>query len=373
MKSFSWLSIVIAILGACVVFAFAGSWLRRRITRPDLFPYTMSLAMRLSGIVMNLGWKLKVIPGMRARTSRELIDCLMSTRAHQLLPLSRAYVRLDDLETIRKGNEALGLSSIFDTFCEAVRLKQSPYTHPLQKPNFFIPGVPAKPFYNAADFGFTRMLEDAYAEIRAELEGLLERSASRFQAYVGGDGMVQPGWNNFYFYLFDKRNEENCAACPKTVSILDSIPRLEKTMAMFAALNPGSMLPPHTGPANGILRVHLPLIVPDKCRLKVGDEERRWEAGKLMIFDDSFVHEVENRSDNVRIVLFFSIYHPCFRDDEIGALQDFGAAWRSLPVTQLYENFQLRLRPGGLLLKHHAVAAAAAPAGQVGVQTHIQE
>jgi hypothetical protein len=69
MKLFSWFSIVITILGASVVFAFAGSWLRRRITRPDLFPYTMSFVMRISGIVMNLGWKLKVIPEIRARTS----------------------------------------------------------------------------------------------------------------------------------------------------------------------------------------------------------------------------------------------------------------------------------------------------------------
>src|SRR5262249_40782353 len=117
-------------------------------------------------------------------------------------------------------------------------------------------------------------------------------------------------------------------------------------------------------PANGILRVHLPLIVPEKCRLKVADQERSWQIGKLMIFDDSFVHEVENQSESVRIVLFFSVYHPCFQDEEIPALEAFGEAWKSLPVTRLYENFQLRLRPGGLLLDEHPVASAAEEARQ---------
>ena len=61
-----------------------------------------------------------------------------------------------------------------------------------------------------------------------------------------------------------------------------------------------------------VLRCHLPLIVPagHNCSLRVGDESREWDEGKLMIFDDSFEHEAWNKSDKDRVVLMFDIPNP---------------------------------------------------------------
>ena len=69
-----------------------------------------------------------------------------------------------------------------------------------------------------------------------------------------------------------------------------------------------------------------------------------------MVFDDSFVHNVQNNSDDIRAVLFFSIYHPCFSDDEIPVLEAFGNAWQVLPVTKLYESYQHRPRQNNLVM-----------------------
>ena len=96
--------------------------------------------------------------------------------------------------------------------------------------------------------------------------------------------------------------------------------------------------------------MHLPLIVPDNCRVKVGGEIRHWEEGKVMVFDDSFIHDVQNNSDHVRVVLFFSVYHPCFSEEEIPAIEAFAQAWQSIPVTKLYEGFQHRSRKNNLIL-----------------------
>ena len=47
---------------------------------------------------------------------------------------------------------------------------------------------------------------------------------------------------------------------------------------------------------NTRLICHLPLIVPNGCWLRVGNETREWEEGKLLIFDDSIEHEAKNPS-----------------------------------------------------------------------------
>jgi len=63
---------------------------------------------------------------------------------------------------------------------------------------------------------------------------------------------------------------------------------------MFSALAPGTHIRKHNGPTNKKLRVHLPLVVPDGCRLRVGDTTVAVEAGVPLCFDDSFEHEAWN-------------------------------------------------------------------------------
>ena len=35
-----------------------------------------------------------------------------------------------------------------------------------------------------------------------------------------------------------------------------------------------------------------------------------WEAGKILLFDDSFEHEVRNDTDEERVVLLIRLWHP---------------------------------------------------------------
>lgn len=39
-------------------------------------------------------------------------------------------------------------------------------------------------------------------------------------------------------------------------------------------------------------------------------EERAWEEGKMLIFDDSLTHEAWNKSDRIRIVLLIDFLTP---------------------------------------------------------------
>jgi aspartyl/asparaginyl beta-hydroxylase (cupin superfamily) len=60
----------------------------------------------------------------------------------------------------------------------------------------------------------------------------------------------------------------------------------------------------------------LPLIVPEGCGLRVGNETRAWREGEALIFDDSIEHEAWNTSDRVRVVLLFDIWRPELTEGE---------------------------------------------------------
>jgi aspartyl/asparaginyl beta-hydroxylase (cupin superfamily) len=227
----------------------------------------------------------------------------------------------------------------------------SPYTHPMQYPPFYIPGVPARTFYDPAEFEFTKVLEDEYPVIKGELMQLLSRGGAGFKGYINEDSGRLAGWNTFNFFFYGKKFEENCALCPKTAAILESLPRFEKDHIMFSALNPHARIPQHVGPMNGILRAHLGLVVPQGCYIRVGPDQRSWQEGKVMVFDDSFEHEVWNHSDQVRIVLFINFWHPCFSDQEIKALERFRSAYERYPIGKLHADNQAARRAHDLETK----------------------
>ena len=81
-------------------------------------------------------------------------------------------------------------------------------------------------------------------------------------------------------------------------------------VTFFSALKPGTHIAPHHGATNSRLTVHMPLIIPPNCALRVGGETHVWEPGKLVMFDDTIMHEAWNYSDRLRVVLIFDVWHP---------------------------------------------------------------
>jgi aspartyl/asparaginyl beta-hydroxylase (cupin superfamily) len=107
---------------------------------------------------------------------------------------------------------------------------------------------------------------------------------------------------------------------PKTVELLNNIPLYKLNdnpyEVFFSLLKAGQHITPHFGLSNHSLTVHLPIVVPLGGYLRVSDTESYWKEGKLVIFDDSFEHEAFNPSDEDRIVLIFSVWHPDLTLDE---------------------------------------------------------
>jgi len=97
---------------------------------------------------------------------------------------------------------------------------------------------------------------------------------------------------------------------PKLTSILKSIKGIRS--AIVSKIGPSNILLKHQGwacLANYVLRVHLPIIVPQhkKCGLWCDKETRYLYEGKLKVFDDSKLHTAFNFSNKDRIVLIIDI------------------------------------------------------------------
>lgn len=172
-----------------------------------------------------------------------------------------------------------------------------------------------RPVFDVSVFPWVPGLEAAYPKIRAELERVLERKdeiASFHELLPDSQTVTNDAlWKAYYFTGYGITSKQNIAACPDTWAALQHVPNLRT--AMFSILEPGKHIPAHKGPYNGVLRVHLGLILPqpvERVQLRVLEQRLHWQEGKVLVFDDSFEHEVWNDTDGVRVVLFLDIDKP---------------------------------------------------------------
>ena len=178
-------------------------------------------------------------------------------------------------------------------------------------------------FFDRAEFPWLDPFEAATDEIREEFLQILsaEEGFTPYITYPDDVPLNQwaelnnsPNWSAFHLYKMGEVVPENAAKCPKTMALLSDAPKPDQPgrtpAAMFSLLKPNTRIPPHTGVSNVRLVTHLPLIIPEGCGFRVGNQTREWEAGKAWVFDDTIEHEAWNNSDKLRVVLIFDIWHP---------------------------------------------------------------
>jgi aspartyl/asparaginyl beta-hydroxylase (cupin superfamily) len=169
--------------------------------------------------------------------------------------------------------------------------------------------------YDNATFPWVADVEKEWPAIRSELERVLVRQSELpvFQDISTDVKTISTdqGWKTFFLVGFGVKSEQNIRACPETWRTVQKIPGLKT--AMFSIFEPGKHLPAHRGPYNGVLRLHLGLIVPepaDKLAIRVNDQICHWQEGKALVFDDAYEHEAWNHTDKTRVVLFVDFVKP---------------------------------------------------------------
>jgi beta-hydroxylase len=169
--------------------------------------------------------------------------------------------------------------------------------------------------YRNSVFPWAEEIEREWPLIRAELDKVLERKNDLPGFHEIASDVVtisqDRGWKTFLLCGYGFKSERNIGQCPETWRICQKIPGL--ITAMFSILEPGKHLPAHRGPYNGVLRLHVGLIIPepqDQTAIRVGQQICHWQEGKALIFDDAFEHEAWNRTPHTRVVLFVDFVKP---------------------------------------------------------------
>ena len=172
------------------------------------------------------------------------------------------------------------------------------------------------PVYDNATFPWSKEIEAAAPAIRAELDKVLLRQSElpSFQDISTDVKTISSDnhWKTFFLLGYGLKSEQNIKTCPDTWAAMQKIPGL--TTVMFSIFEPGKHLPAHRGPYNGVLRLHLGMIVPEaapgELAIRVKDQICHWEEGKVLIFDDAYEHEAWNHTDKTRVVLFVDFVKP---------------------------------------------------------------
>jgi aspartate beta-hydroxylase len=207
------------------------------------------------------------------------------------------------------------------------------YDDPRQKPGFlYIPGLPVKPVFERKDLDFIDYYESQFNNIKTELDNLILQNV-HIESYRDTDkhGLTTGGdWDAKFFFRHGKRYDDTHALCPLTSEILTHLPLVHiqdhSPEVCFSVLRPGAHLLPHRGVTNSRSVLHMGLQIPNGCALNVvGIEELHWQPGKVFAFDDNYLHEAWNRSDESRYVLLADIWNPFLTDAECCAITDFVA------------------------------------------------
>lgn len=206
------------------------------------------------------------------------------------------------------------------------------YRTPGQEPSiFYMPDLEARAITPRERLAWAAQVEAHTAVVRAEYLAAIEAGArlspyvdARTEAPIWRELRGRQDWSSLH--LFQAAKETPFAKLfPQTLQALAQadVVRVDgRPMELFfSRLRPGAHIPPHFGAANNRLTVHLPLIVPEGCSIRIGSETHVWREGELFAFDDSFEHEAWNRSSADRVVLIFESHHPDLRPEERAAIE----------------------------------------------------
>lgn len=284
-----------------------------------------------------IGWSAVVqLAAMIDQPPRLVSDALARGRAF----LASHNAALDSALQTALGHKVSALGSAARRFMACVDYsfgRRAIYTNQCAGTHF--PFLPADEFFDRDLFPWLPAVEARTAAIRAEALAMMADGGAAIRPYVKMDKGIPDNkwtaldgsldWSACFLWEYGVRNDAVCDLCPETAAALDLAPQNrvvgKAPSAFFSILKPGAHIPAHTGVTNTRAIIHLPLVVPDGCRFRVGGETRVWREGAALAFDDTIEHEAWNDSDKPRIVLIFDVWNPHLTTDEQDLLADFYA------------------------------------------------
>jgi aspartyl/asparaginyl beta-hydroxylase (cupin superfamily) len=232
-----------------------------------------------------------------------------------------------DLEDFVRARLAQDVHDASPRFTRAVDILFNRKRAYVQQPRYlYYPELPNVQFYDRRAFAWFDAVEAATEDIREDLRGVMGPQFTPYVTQTPGrprndqGGLADnPDWSALFLYK-NGTEQPVAARCPRTMAALAEAPLTRipgrTPSILYSKLAAGAHIPPHTGMLNTRLICHLPLIVPEGCAFRVGNEERVWIEGEAWAFDDSIEHEAWNRSARDRYILIFDVWRPELSEEE---------------------------------------------------------
>lgn len=213
----------------------------------------------------------------------------------------------DALNRLGKGREAMEIYEL--------GVRKRLFLSKFQRSLYNVDRLKGRPWWTLkqtsyVDFFLT--LEKNWKKIRDE--GLALLNANDVQLFKDeAESLKDTGdWKQLDLFYRGKK-QPSCNRAPVTCGLIAAFPAAAtctRGQAKFSVMFPGTHVWPHCGPTNCRLRSHLGLVVPPGTFLRVADDTRSWAEGKVIVFDDSFEHEVWHNGTSPRLVLIVDVWHP---------------------------------------------------------------
>lgn len=192
-----------------------------------------------------------------------------------------------------------------------------------QRSLYNVDRLTARPWWTLQQTTYLRELrkfEERWKEIRDEGLAILQ-SHNQINSFKDeAENLRDKGvWKQLELYARGQQISSNCKRAPVTCQLIAQFPAAHtcrRGQAKFSVMQPNTHVWPHCGPTNCRLRAHLGLVVPPGTELRVGEEKRSWKEGKMLVFDDSFEHEVWHNGSSIRLVLIVDVWHPELTEQE---------------------------------------------------------
>jgi aspartyl/asparaginyl beta-hydroxylase (cupin superfamily) len=169
-------------------------------------------------------------------------------------------------------------------------------------------------YYEINNFPALAGIEEHWPELEKEVKGFIAEKDKSFQSNNYQDVAIKGGWSSLTFVFWGSVTSKYFyKKCPKLMSHLNKATGLSSLS--LSLLSPNSSIAKHRGDTNAVIRCHLGIEVPDSlpiCGLKVGEEEKEWQEGKWVLFNDAYIHSAWNNSNKRRIVLILDLIKPEF-------------------------------------------------------------
>jgi beta-hydroxylase len=192
------------------------------------------------------------------------------------------------------------------------------------------------PFINDInkEFPYNKLFENNYKSIKKEFNDYNNIYKKKIDCFRNNNPLLSNidsidnknnyCWRTIYLKKTGKLINDKIKYFPNTFNLIKDE---QIHNAFFSILDPHVEIKPHTGYYKGYLRYHLGINIPEENGKKpyiiCGNQKYEWKEGKGVLFDDMYLHYVNNNTNQQRVVLYLDIKRTNINEN-LKIITDFG-------------------------------------------------